>query len=250
MVTKARYVMELELKPIKGYERDYGINKEGKVWSFRSKMWIKRYSPQRSVCLYVRLHRDGKSKAIPIHRLLHESYPLEIEIRPLNGELGKRYGVTRDGRVWSYLMSRFMTTNHLNTHGYRDIHLYIDTGQRRRLRIHRLVAEAFIPNLNHLPVINHIDFDKLNNYYTNLEWCTPEYNARHQAKFLHNKTSNYLGVRISKRAKTIKWRAECKIAGHKHHIGCYSTEVGAAIAYNEFALINVPVDQRILNTIN
>nr|DAV04592.1 MAG TPA: homing endonuclease [Caudoviricetes sp.] len=47
------------------------------------------------------------------------------------------------------------------------------------LKIHRLVAQAFIPNPNGYPVINHIDGNKLNNNAKNLEWCTYSYNTKH-----------------------------------------------------------------------
>ena len=45
--------------------------------------------------------------------------------------------------------------------------------------IHRLVAEAFIPNLNNYPIINHIDENRSNNYVKNLEWCTQKQNVQH-----------------------------------------------------------------------
>lgn len=45
--------------------------------------------------------------------------------------------------------------------------------------IHRLVAEAFIPNPNNYPVVNHKDGNKLNNVYTNLEWCSYSHNNQH-----------------------------------------------------------------------
>lgn len=55
-------------------------------------------------------------------------------------------------------------------------------GKRKNIKIHRLVAEAFIDNPNKLKCINHKDENKLNNYVENLEWCSYKYNNNYGTK--------------------------------------------------------------------
>ena len=71
-------------------------------------------------------------------------------------------------------------TNHqiigdINSAGYRRITLY-NKQRKKRFFLHRLVGEYFVPNPYNFPVINHKDHNKLNNHYSNLEWCTCSYN--------------------------------------------------------------------------
>lgn len=66
---------------------------------------------------------------------------------------------------------------------YKRVSLSIN-GKPYDKRIHRLVAEAFIPNPDNKPQINHIDGDRGNNHYTNLEWCTNSENQLHSYKVL------------------------------------------------------------------
>ena len=62
--------------------------------------------------------------------------------------------------------------------GYMQVLLY-DNNRRSSVEVHRLVAIAFVANPKNLPCVNHIDEDKTNNYYKNLEWCTNRYNIRY-----------------------------------------------------------------------
>ena len=65
--------------------------------------------------------------------------------------------------------------------GYLVVDLLDGTGKKGRKTnfIHRLVAQAFIPNPLNLPEVNHIDEDKLNNCVDNLEWCDRSYNVNY-----------------------------------------------------------------------
>lgn len=66
----------------------------------------------------------------------------------------------------------------VNKHGYAEVNLWRNnTGTTRA--VHRLVAEAFMPNPNYYPQVNHKDENKLNNNADNLEWCTAKYNSNY-----------------------------------------------------------------------
>ena len=72
--------------------------------------------------------------------------------------------------------------------GYCFVNLYKDNVSKHK-HIHRLVAEAFIPNPDNLPVINHKDKNPLNNRADNLEWCTQQYNVDYSASIKINQYS-------------------------------------------------------------
>ena len=91
--------------------------------------------------------------------------------------------VSNLGRVKA--VKRFGVKEHLfvpvkKKSGYLGICLKVKKdGISKNLKIHRMVAEAFIENKDNKKLINHIDEDKTNNRYDNLEWCTAKENANH-----------------------------------------------------------------------
>lgn len=107
------------MKDIPGFEGQYAITKEGKLWSY-PKAWISGFG---RVCLH-----DGKFLSPGVH-----------------------------------------------SGGYLTVRL----GRGNNRFLHRLVAQAYIPNPKNLPEVNHKDTDKTNNHYSNLEWSTRRQNADH-----------------------------------------------------------------------
>ena len=86
-----------------------------------------------------------------------------------------RYKVSNKGRVYDNKLDKFIGYESL---GYMCVALCKDKKQKK-CRVHRLVAQAFIPNPDNLPGINHKDENKTNNCVENLEWCTVKYNTNY-----------------------------------------------------------------------
>lgn len=77
----------------------------------------------------------------------------------------------------SYRKEKILKT-YLDKNGYVKV-ILCKNNRTRFLSIHRLLAEAFIPNPNNYPQINHKDENKQNNSLNNLEWCTCKYNINY-----------------------------------------------------------------------
>ncbi|MEK9696084.1 MAG: hypothetical protein VW270_09980, partial [Candidatus Poseidoniales archaeon] len=91
-------------------------------------------------------------------------------MKEINGFPG--YFVTREGKVYSNKMCPRNLKGELremspsNDRGYRQIN-FTQNGKGKSVRVHRLVAKAFIPNPDNLPEVNHIDENKSNNHVDN-----------------------------------------------------------------------------------
>lgn len=105
-------------------------------------------------------------------------------------------------------LSGAIMTQHLIGHGYYHIVLS-NNGKIKGYLVHRLVAQAFIPNPNNLAQINHKDENKLNNHVDNLEWCDHKYNNNYgtkkerQSEILTNNSKLLKPVKMLKDGKLI-----------------------------------------------
>lgn len=108
---------------------------------------------------------------------------------PIDGYDGQ-YLVSNKGQVFTMHKKRLMNQTE-NEKGYLSVE-FLKDGKRKRFKVHRLVAQAFIDNPNLYKEINHIDGNKKNNEAENLEWCSRSENLKHAYR---------LGLRIPKRGK-------------------------------------------------
>ena len=106
----------------------------------------------------------------------------------------ENYAISNKGRIWSKKRDKFLTPS-INSSDYKKVVL-----NGKNLYVHRLVAQAFCPNPNNLEEVNHIDGNKWNNNYTNLEWVDKSENAKHAFKIGLRTISGYTRYKVSQSA--------------------------------------------------
>ena len=85
------------------------------------------------------------------------------------------------------------------TSGLKYLQVYLSNGSKsKKYKLHRLVAETFLPNPTNLPYVDHINRDPSNNSIENLRWCTRSQNQQNKGVKSNSKTSKYKGVSWSK----------------------------------------------------
>ena len=95
----------------------------------------------------------------------------------LNGFLAGRHPehsllVSCDGRIKQQKSGRWVKETAEDHYGYYRVHIRCSDGVKRNKKIHRLVAETFIPNPMGKPTVDHLDRNKHNNVVSNLQWKT------------------------------------------------------------------------------
>lgn len=100
------------------------------------------------------------------------------------------YLITKSGDIFSKPNKTRSTLRKLSSYkgyyGYSVVGIRVD-GKQKTVKIHRLLAQTFIPNPDKLPFVNHIDENTSNNALSNLEWCTPKYNSNYSVASTYKK---------------------------------------------------------------
>lgn len=148
------------------------------------------------------------------------------------------YKISKDGFVFSCRANKFLKGFSKNgeADNYKRIELQL-FGNKKKFQVHRLVADAFIPNIDNKPFVNHKNGNKSDNHVSNLEWCTQEENQLHAYKKglqnpnngvkFSNNTSGYAGVTKSGK----RWKAQIRHNGELFYLGLYDNKEDASRVY-------------------
>ena len=137
------------------------------------------------------------------------------------------YMISNHGRIYS-LKRKIYLKPALNNHGYYYVNL-----NKKSIKVHRLMAENFIPNPLNLEMVDHIDRDKKNNQLNNLRWVTPSMNGQNAGKYITNR-SGVKNISFDKSKNSYQFK---KIINGKNHTKRFKT-IEEAVEYKERYLEN------------
>lgn len=130
------------------------------------------------------------------------------EIKGYNGD----YLISDDGEVISIKNNNYrILKQRINSRGYYYVNL-CKNGNYKSVSTHRIVGRHFVDNPNNYNVLNHIDGNKLNNNYNNLEWCTLSHNSKEASRL------GLLKIRKGENSNLYTGKINTDIANRIRHI--------------------------------
>jgi len=168
--------------------------------------------------------------------VLNELKEIWKEIEGFEG----RYQVSNLGRVMSLVTNHGKQRQKLKPQ-YERRYMFVNLSVKNRGHtkdVHRMVANAFVPNPDNKPMVNHIDGVKLNNNASNLEWVTCSENHKHAyASGLRTSEGTVTGKKLGQSSvyrnvswdnERGKWMAAPKIGGKQKFMRRFDSEIEAA----------------------
>lgn len=143
-----------------------------------------------------------------------------------NGNVKSLSKKIKNQHGYFYSKEKILSSN-IGYGGYRFQKIY-----NKSYSIHRLVAEHFLKKPVNKNIVNHKDFNILNNHYSNLEWVSNRENTHH-FELSKNRASKYIGVSFDKSRK--KWVSKIKINNKTINLGRFDSEIDAYKKYLEYA---------------
>ena len=144
-----------------------------------------------------------------------------------------RYLVYQDGRVWSKIGKGQFLKHAVTKDGYHRVALALD-GKKKFFSVHRLVAQAFIPNPDNKPEVDHWNQNTHDNRLENLRWATHSENMQNKGKQKNNKCG-HKNICYQKTKNT--WRFQKNI-NKKRYQKYFGTKIDAIVYKFCFILLN------------
>lgn len=140
----------------------------------------------------------------------------------------EKYYASNMGRIYSVKSNKYLSLCN-DQDGYKLVKI-----DRKTYKVHRLVCETFIQNINNYNQVNHKNFIKSDNRVDNLEWCSAKYNSLHRSKFYKDsietkekkRNNNSKNKRVLCVETGIIYRSSCEAS---RQMGCFYTTIYNAI---------------------
>jgi hypothetical protein len=130
-----------------------------------------------------------------------------------------KYSVSNLGNVKNINTEKILKPS-LHTDGYKQVTLHVEKNKIITRKVHRLVANAFIPNPENKECIDHINGNRIDNRIENLRWATKSENSINKITQSNN-TSGFAGVCYDKTHN--KWNAYYTLQRRQYKIGSFKT---------------------------
>lgn len=184
-----------DIKEAKGYK----ITNKGDIISYLGKIpYCLRHYKSKTGKNVVDLRIDGKYKSFHVQTLLDRYFPAPIPegfviIPRFNGAyyINKNGDILSNSCISKSNKGRRIMKPSVNNNGY-----LIVTLNRKTYYVHRLVAETFIPNINNLSEVNHINEIKTDNNVSNLEWCDSNYNVNYGTRTYRSSEKHKKAIKV------------------------------------------------------